>query len=496
MDDILTMGAAELAQAVGSRQMSARTVAEAFLARTEAVNGVVNAVCTLNPAALAEAEACDARLASGAAPRLLEGVPFVVKDNVDTAGLRTTYGSRLRQDFVPAEDAVAVERLRRAGAVLLGKTNAPEFAHDVNTTNALFGTTRNPWRLDATSGGSSGGTGAAVAAGMAPIGIGTDLGGSIRVPAAFNGIVGVRPTPGRVPVYPSAFAWDTLVEHVQGPLARSVEDAGLMLAVMAGPDDRDPASLPDDGMDLAAAARRTDTVRGRRILYVEDFGGLVPTDPEVARLARAAALAFEDLGCVVESGDLAAGFDVGGLREIVMGTRAFGMVGRYADLLDHHRAEMTAPLVNQIEDALKRSVREVAAAERLRGDYWHRVRRVLERFDHIIAPSVGIAAFDLDRPLPTEIAGRPLERFYDVFLGTYAFSVTGLPVVAVPCGFTSAGLPVGVQIVGRRLRDDRALEAAAAFAQARPEHVRRPQVDTAWRPPEHGETGTTGYKVA
>lgn len=492
MDDILSMGAAELARAVGSRQLSARAVTEAFLARTEAVNGVVNAVCTLNPAMCAEADACDRHLASGAAPRRLEGVPFVVKDNVDTAGLRTTYGSRLRQDFVPAEDAVAVERLRRAGAVLLGKTNAPEFAHDVNTTNALFGTTRNPWRLDATSGGSSGGTGAAVAAGMAPIGIGTDLGGSIRVPAAFNGIVGVRPTPGRVPVYPSAFAWDTLVEHVQGPLARTVEDAGLMLAVMTGPDDRDPTSLPDDGMDLAAAARRTDAVRGRRILYVEDFGRLVPTDPEVARLARAAAVAFEDLGCVVESGDL----DVGGLREIVMGTRAFGMVGRYADLLERHRAEMTAPLVNQIEDALKRTVREVAAAERLRGDYWHRMRRVLELFDHIVAPSVGIAAFDLDRPLPTEIAGRPLERFYDVFLGTYAFSVTGLPVAAVPCGFTSAGLPVGVQIVGRRLRDDRALEAAAAFAAARPEHARRPQVDTAWRRPERGETATTGYKVA
>ena len=492
MDDILSMSAAELARAVGSRRLSARAVTEAFLARTEAVNGVVNAVCTLNPVALADADACDRHLASGATPRPLEGVPFVVKDNVDTAGLRTTYGSRLRRDFVPAEDAVAVERLRRAGAVLLGKTNAPEFAHDVNTTNALFGTTRNPWRLDATAGGSSGGTGAAVAAGMAPIGIGTDLGGSIRVPAAFNGIVGVRPTPGRVPIYPSVFAWDTLVEHVQGPLTRNVEDAGLMLAVMAGPDDRDPASLPDDGMDLAAAARRADSVRGRRILYVEDFGGLVPTDPEVARLARAAALAFEDLGCVVESGSL----DVSGLREIVMGTRAFGMVGRYADLLDDHRAEMTAPLVNQIEDALRRSVREVAAAERLRGAYWHRVRRLLERFDHIVAPSVGIAAFDLDRPLPTAIAGRPLERFYDVFLGTYAFSVTGLPVAAVPCGFTAAGLPVGVQIVGRRLRDDRALEAAAAFAAARPEHFRRPPVDTAWRAPERGETATTGYQVA
>ena len=492
MDGIACMGAAELAEAVGSRRVSAREVTEAFLARIEAVNGLVNAVCTLNPAAHAEAGACDARLASGAPARPLEGVPFVVKDNVDTAGLLTTYGSLLRKDYVPAEDAVAVERLRCAGAVLLGKANAPEFAHDVNTTNALFGTTRNPWRLDATSGGSSGGTGAAVAAGMAPIGIGTDLGGSIRVPASFNGIVGVRPTPGRVPVYPSVFAWDTLVEHVQGPLTRTVAAAGLMLSVMAGPDDRDPASLPDDRMDLAAAARRTDAVRGRRILYVEDFGGLVPTDPEVAQLARAAALTFEDLGCTVESGS----FDAGDLREIVMGTRAFGMVGRYADLIERHRGEMTAPLINQIEDALSRSVREVASAERLRGEYWHRVRRVLERFDHIIAPSVGIAAFDLDRPLPTEIAGRPLERFYDVFLGTYALSVTGLPVVNVPCGFTAKGLPVGVQIVGRRLRDDRALEAAAAFAAARPEHFRQPDIDMAWQRPERSETATTGYKVA
>ncbi len=254
-DDLLEMSAGEWAAAIGARQLGAAEAVRAMLTQIETYNPTLNAMCTLNEHALADAEAIDQRLASGEPARPLEGVPFVVKDNIFTKGLRTTFGSKLLEHDVPDEDSLCVARLRAAGGVLLGKTNTPEFAHDVNTTNAVFGTTRNPWQVNCTAGGSSGGTGAALASRMAPIGLGTDLGGSIRIPCAFNGLTGMRPAPGRVAFYPAEFGWDTLVAHVQGPMARCVADVGLMLSILAGPDDRDPMSLPEQGLDFAKAAR-------------------------------------------------------------------------------------------------------------------------------------------------------------------------------------------------------------------------------------------------
>jgi amidase len=440
---------------------------------------------------LEDAAACDRRLKAGEPPRPLEGVPFVVKDVVPTAGLRTTFGSTLYEHHVPDHDAVSVERLKAAGAILIGKTNTPEFAHDVNTTNKIFGTTRNPWNLRATAGGSSGGTGAALAAGMAPLGLGTDLGGSIRIPSAFCGTVGLRPVPGRVPVYPAEFGWDTLVQHVQGPMARTVEDCALMLAVLAGPDDRDPSSLPAPAPEVSRAARAERSLAGRRVAYSRDLDGLVPVDPEVARLTGEAARVFESLGCAVEEDC----FDLSDLREIIAGTRAFGMVARYADRLDAFREQLTAQLVNQVTDALKLDVRAVTRAERLRTAYWQRVRRFLERYDYILTPTVGVPAFRLDRPLPTEIGGVAVERFYDVFLTTYAFSVTGLPALSLPCGVTAEGLPVGLQIVGRRLREDRVLEAATAYAAACPHHFRRPTIDLDAAREIQETVVTTGFTI-
>jgi amidase len=252
-EELLDESAVDLAVEIAKKRVSATEVVRTFLERIERVNPAVNAVCALNPRALDEAAACDRRLASGEPPRPLEGVPFVVKDIIENAGLRTTFGSAIYRDHVPAEDALAVQRLKAAGAILLGKTNTPEFAHDVNTTNQIFGTTRNPWNLRATAGGSSGGTAAALAAGMAPLGLGTDLGGSIRIPSAFCGTVGLRPVPGRVPVYPADFGWDRLVAHVQGPMARTVEDCAATLAVLSGPDDRDPSSLPGPVHDYRQA---------------------------------------------------------------------------------------------------------------------------------------------------------------------------------------------------------------------------------------------------
>ncbi len=474
--DLVELPSAELARCVATRQVSATEMVSAFLCRVGETNPALNAICTLTrESALAAAEECDRRLQGGAPARALEGVPFVAKDNLATRGVRTTYGAVPFADNVPAEDSICVERLKSAGAILLGKTNTPEFAHDVNTTNRLFGTTRNPWDPNVTAGGSSGGTGSAVAAGMAPLGLGTDLGGSIRVPASFCGLVGLRTVPGRVPVYPADFAWDTLVEHVHGPITRSVEDAALMLSVIAGVDDRAPNSLPNQDFDYPRAASGEVPIKGRRVAYSPDLGGVAPVHPEVEELTRAAARQFEALGCHVDE----ACPDLSDLRPIVAGARAFGMIARFADYLESSRAQMTEQLVRQVSDSMQVDARTITKAERLRSAYYHRVRVFLQTYDYLLCPTVGAPPFRLDRPLPTDLGGRPVERFYDVFLFTYAFSVTGLPAISVPCGFTRDGLPVGLQIVGRRLREDAVLEAASAYLQACPQHMRRPPLDPA-----------------
>lgn len=489
-NEMIDWSASRIAAAVTNGEVTAVDVTQAFLDRVEAVNPVINAVCTLNPDALDAARAVDQRRADGAAPGGLEGVPFLVKDILQTKGLRTTFGSLLLEHDVPDEDTITVERLKAAGGVLLGKTNTPEFAHDINTTNKLFGTTRNPWDVNVTAGGSSGGSGAAVAAGMAPLALGTDLGGSIRIPCSFNNLAGMRPSPGRVPFYPTDYGWDTLVEHVQGPMVRCVEDIGLAMAVLAGPDDRDPSSLPDDKLDYRAASSGEAAMKGRRIAYAGDLG-VIPLDPEVDGLIRAALARLEALGVVIEE----ACFDTSDIKEIVSGTRAFGMVARYADRFDAHQDLMTQQLINQITPSLEMSLRDVTGAERLRTAYWHRVRRFMEDYEFIVAPCVGAPPFRLDEPLPSTVGGMPVERFQDVFLSTYVFSVTGLPMAAVPCGLTKDGRPVGMQIIGRRLRDDSVLEAAAAYQSVAQELFRRPDIDLSALKPVSEAMKTPGVSI-
>ena len=473
--DITKHSAARIAEEVGKRTVSAREVVEAMLARVEAVNPTLNAVCTLNDAALDEADAVDRRLAARAAPRPLEGVPVVVKDNIFTRGIRTTFGSKILEHDVPEEDSICVERLRAAGAIVLGKTNTPEFAHDVNTSNPVFGTTRNPWDVNRTAGGSSGGTAAAVAGRLAPAGLGTDLGGSIRVPSSFNGLVGIRPAPGRVAFYPTEFGWDTLVAHVQGPMARTVEDVGLLLDVLSGPDDRDPMSLPDQNADFAAAAGRPGDPRPH-------------ADRPQHRPRRARAGRARGRGARAWGGARPRGPRLRGERDVLRHLRTRRDHLRHPRLRDDralHRALRTSPrrhdppLLNQIEAARDADVEAVARAERLRTDYWHRVRALLERHEFIITPAVGAPPFRLDQPLPDAVGGRKVERYYDIFLTAYAFSVTGLPAMSIPCGFTSEGLPVGLQVVGPRLREDLLLRFAASFGAAHPEHFRTPEIDLA-----------------
>lgn len=467
---------ADIPQAIGERRISASEVTAAVLARYEAVNPAVNAVCTINEEAQDEAAAVDRRLGTGAPLRPLEGVPVLIKDNIETAGLRTTFGSKIFADNVPVDDSILVARLRAAGAVILGKTNTPEFAADINTSNFLFGQTRNPWDLNRTSGGSSGGSASAVAAGIAPVGIGTDLGGSIRIPAAFNGLSGLRPSPGRVPVYPQEFAWDTLIAHVQGPLARRVDDLSLLYSVLAGPDERDPTTLPSlPGDYWTLPEDRTSALLGAKVGYLGGLGGLVPIEPEVGGLVRRALAVLQSAGCAVEE----ASFDASTLRAIIAGTRGYNLIGRLKPHFDAHAEVLTAPITNQVTSAASVDVEMVTNAERLRTAYWHQVRELLERFDFLLTPTAGIPAFRLDKPLPSSVGGAEVTHFYDTVLTTYAFSITGLPALSVPCGFTGTGMPVGLQIIGPRQREDKVLRFGAGFQAIFPEGTaRRPRIDT------------------
>ncbi|MFT5391895.1 MAG: amidase [Gammaproteobacteria bacterium] len=479
-EEITHKSACDLRAAVANRSLKASDITGAFLERIEKFNPALNAVCTLNPRALDEARASDERLAKGEPARPMEGVPVLVKDNIETAHLRTTFGSKLYVHHVPDADSVLVERLRSAGAIILGKTNTPEFAADINTSNLIFGQTRNPWDLNVTPGGSSGGSAAGVAAGFAPIGIGTDLGGSIRAPSAFSGLVGLRPSPGRVPVYPQEFAWDTLVSHVQGPMARSVEDVALAMSVLAGPDERDPSTLPETTLgywDMPADfGGRLDEVT---IAYAGDLDGVVPVDPQVEALVRTALSDIQALGCHVQEET----FDASDLRTIISGTRSYNLIARLGQRYEDYGTSMTAPIINQVKAAKAVDVATVAAAERARTAYWHRVRALLERFEFIVTPTIGVPAFRLDEALPTEVGGQRVANFYDVILMTYAFSIMGLPALSVPCG-SIGGLPVGMQIVGRRHRDDSVLALGAAYLAHHPEHMRRcPDIDpTTLRP--------------
>src|SRR5262245_27346128 len=263
--------ATEIARKVGARELSPVEVIQAALERVERLNPTLNAIVTLNPAALDNARALEQRLARGESPGLLAGVPVGIKDVTEVAGLRTTYGSPLYRDHVPAEDALVVQRLRAAGAIVLGKTNTPEFAAGGNTWNDVFGRTRNPWNPALSAGGSTGGGAAALATGMIALAEGTDLGGSLRIPASFCGVVGLRPSPGLVPTYPSDYVWDTL--QVTGPMARSAADVALMLQAIAGPSAHSPLRQPTTGRDFVAAMKRGPRP-GLRLAYCPDIAGI------------------------------------------------------------------------------------------------------------------------------------------------------------------------------------------------------------------------------
>jgi amidase len=449
------LSASELAAGIRARRFSAREVMEAHLGRIEAVNPRLNAVVTLDAeGALAAASAADRAEPSG----LLHGVPVAVKDLEDTAGMRTTYGSPLFADHVPAADSLVVERWRRAGAIVVGKTNTPEFGAGSQTFNDVFGVTRNPWDPDVTPGGSSGGSAAAVASGMVPLADGSDLGASIRNPSAFCNLVGLRPSPGRVPDAGPGDAWNPF--GVLGALCRSVEDAALALRVLAGPDPRDPLSLPEGfGGSLESDPR------GLRIAWSRTLGGL-PVEPEVTAVLDVQRATFEALGCAVEDVEP----DLADADEAFDTLRALIFAGAFAEIAGRVKPD----IAENTRRGLALSAAEIARALSLRSELFGRMRELLERFDFLAAPVTQVAPFAVETLWPRSVAGVEMATYTEWFRSCSRITVTAHPAVSVPAGFTGGGLPVGLQLVGRYrdelglLRLAAAFEAATGFGRRRP----------------------------
>ncbi len=464
--DLCFRSAVELAGAIAAREVSAAEVMEAHLARIAQVNPKLNAIVTLVPDdARRAAEAADDALARGEPVGPLHGLPVAHKDLTPTRGIRTTFGSPIFRDFVPPDDALLVARLRAAGAITIGKTNTPEFGAGSQTFNAVFGATRNPYDPTKTCGGSSGGAAVALATGMVPLADGSDLGGSLRNPAGFCNVVGLRPSPGRVPIWPSQAAWFPL--GVQGPMARSVADAALMLSVIAGPDPRAPISLPEPGETIRRPLDRD--FAGTVVAWSRNLGGL-PVDPRVSAVVETGRAALERLGCRVEDAEP----DTTGAAEVFQAWRAWYFELCYGALLDEHRDEMKDTVVWNIEEGRRLTGLRLGEAMRAWTALLDRVRRFQTRYEYLALPVTQVLPFDVDQAYPTEIDGAPMATYLDWMRSCSDVSVLGLPAIAVPCGFTADGLPVGIQIVGRQQDDLGVLQLAHAFEQATGAGRRRP----------------------
>lgn len=457
--DLVTRPASELRRLLATRSISAVDIVEATISRIDAVDATINAVVTLNPRAVDDAREIDRRIAAGEDPGLLAGLPVGIKDVTPVAGLCTTYGSSIYADHVPDEDAVVVTRLRDAGAIVIGKTNCPEFAAGANTFNDVFGRTRNPWNVARTSGGSTGGGAAALATGMIALAEGTDLGGSLRIPASFCGIVGLRPSVGLVPTCPTDWLWDTL--QVSGPMGRTAEDVGLMLQVMAGPSDCSPFAQPIAGRDFVRATASA-TRDGLRLAYCAD-PARIGVDPRIEGRCREAAFRLADSGIHVEEIEL----DLSAARQAFLSLRGLWFATQMAPRMEH-AGRFGTNVGNNVRSGLALGVKEIAAAEQERNRIWRRFRDLFQRFDHLLTPCMAVPPFPVEQNYPDSIAGRPMETYVDWIAPTFVLSLTALPVASVPCGLDGEGMPVGLQVVGRQFGEEEVLALAARVQQENP----------------------------
>ena len=463
--------AGDIAGWVRNGEVSARDVMSAHLAQIERVNPKVNAIVTMldGDGLLAKASESDDVWANEGPDALgpLHGLPVGIKDLQPTAGIRTTYGSRIFRDFVPNEDSLTVQRYKDAGAIVIGKTNTPEFGAGSQTFNEVFGTTLNPYDLTKTCGGSSGGASVALACGMMPIAQGSDFGGSLRNPAAWSNVVGMRNSIGTVPVHPAPLGYTS--ESVTGGMARTVADVALQLVALAGPDPRVPSALMRPASVFAQSLDRG--FAGTRIAWSRNLGG-APIDPVITETLDLQRHIFEDLGCIVED-DEPPLEDAG---EIFHTLRAAIFAHQHEANIRDHRELVKETIIWNAEQGMRLTALEVKKAEEARTNLYVRMAEFMSRYDFLALPVTSVPPFSADEEYPREVAGRPLTNYLEWMAPCSSITVTGLPAISVPAGFDPAGLPAGLQIVGRQRADFQVLQLAHAFEQATQHWRTRPAI--------------------
>lgn len=456
-EDLCFLSATEQSKLIRSQKISVQELIRAHLDQIERYNPVLNAIVTLTAdSAMAEAYAADQQLEKNTEVGILHGLPVAHKDLFLTKGVRTTFGSLAFEDFVPDVDSLPVERLKKAGGISLGKTNTPEFGAGSQTFNAVFGSTPNPYDLTKTCGGSSGGGAVALASGMISIADGTDLGGSLRNPASFCNLVGIRPSVGRVPSWPESLGWYTM--SVPGPMARTVQDVALAMAAMSGPDDRSPISLEAPGEIFLNPLTRS--FKACKIAFSANLGGL-PVEPEVAKVVESTRAVFQDLGCEVINDEP----NISEADEIFMLWRAWRTELRITPLLKEHRDQFKDTVIWNAEQGLPITGPQLARAEAKRTELYHRMREFFKKYEFLVLPVSQVAPFPIDLEFPQEINGVKMNTYIDWQKSAYHISALGNPAISVPAGFTSNNLPVGIQIVGRHRDDFGILQLAYAFEQ-------------------------------
>jgi amidase len=460
-EDLSRRTAVELVTLIKTKAVTPLEVLDAHLSKIAKLNPQLNAIVTLvEDQARAAARAAGSAVLTGERLGPVHGLPVVIKDVTLTAGIRTTFGSPLYKDFVPDEDAAVVARLRKSGATILGKTNTPEFATGANTVNELFGATRNPWNPALSPAGSSGGSAVAVASGMVPLAQGTDFGCSIRIPASFCGIVGLRTTGGLIPNEGMRLPWDP--GQVHGPLARSAEDAALMLDAMTGFDPLWPISVAPSWESALLEVERTEHAKGVRVAYVSDIAGF-GVDKEIDDVCRRAVHRLAADGAIVEEISFSAA-DGFAAYKVLRGEWMVGQQLARMEMLDRFGPN----LAGNIRDGLKLTVRDTAAAENAREVVWRRFCELFERFDFMITPAAPVPPYPIEKNYPDEVGGHKLDNYIDWIAPAFLVTLVGFPAGSVPGGKTVSGLPVGLQIVGPRLSEPRILGLAKLVQNANP----------------------------
>ena len=468
-DEICFLRAIDMLDAIRKKKLSSREVVQAHLRQIRRLNSRVNAIVTLVPEdeLMAQASAADEALAHGRWLGPLHGLPVAVKDLHETAGIRTTYGSPLHKSYVPDFDCRVVQREKQAGAIVIGKTNVPEFGLGSQTFNPVFGPTRNPYDLTKTCGGSTGGGAVALACGMVPLADGSDMGGSLRNPPNFCNVVGLRPSPGRVSNVPTQLGWFTL--PVSGPVARNVADCAFFLSILAGFDRHSPISIDQSGNQFAQTLERRD-FKGVRVAMFKDLG--LPWEPEVRQAVQAQRAVFESLGCVVVDAEP----DFRDANECFLAWRHWSTELAFGDLLEKHGDKLNAYIHWHVEEGRKLTGPYLSRVEARRTALFQRMCGFKGEFDFFVLPVNQVLPFDVATPYPTAIHGVAMENYLAWMKSAYYISAAGNPAISVPCAFSPNGLPIGMQIVGRHHDDWGVLQLAYAFEQATNVGRRRPPI--------------------